>query len=138
MTPTPTDSVSASELRKLLEKATKGPWYHYDEVFRRQFSNRRVTEIQRDRDGLTIINWTGFDGLPTATRRAKNHNARLIVAAVNALPALLDRVEGPEKACRSARDKLSYASQDAVAPAVAQANRNLAWHALDQALEEQQ
>ena len=77
-----------AELRALLAKATPGPWQHYDEVFRSQFSRRRVTEIQRS-DYKAIIAWSGFDGLPDVTARKKNANAALIVAAVNALPDLL-------------------------------------------------
>lgn len=97
-----------SQLRELLEKATKGPWYHYDEVFRPQFGKRRVTEIQRKSDGLTLINWTGFDGLRPAARRRANANAALIVAAVSSLPSLLDQLSQ----AREALQKLSVRSPD--------------------------
>jgi len=78
-------------LESLMAKATSGPWQHYDEVFRRQFGNGRVTEIQRS-DGKAIVNSGGFDGLPPVTAKKRNANARLMVAAVNALPALTTRI----------------------------------------------
>lgn len=68
-------------MRPLVKAATGGPWYHYDEVFRPQFGQRRVTEIQVRRTGKAIVKWTGFDGVPT--ERKRNANAALMVGAVN-------------------------------------------------------
>ena len=52
----------SERLSALAEKATKGPWHHYNEVFRAQISSRRVTEIQQKRTGRVIVHWMGFDG----------------------------------------------------------------------------
>lgn len=83
-------------LRELLAKATPGPWYHYDEVFRPQFGKRRITEIQQAKTRNEIVSWSGFDGLPRATEKKRNANAALIVETINALPALLAALQGPE------------------------------------------
>jgi polyhydroxyalkanoate synthesis regulator phasin len=90
---TPQTIALVAELRAKREAATKGAWYHYNEVFRSQFSRRRITEIQRDRDGETIIKWTGFDGLSPSMQRRRNHNAALIVDLVNAFPTIADTIE---------------------------------------------
>lgn len=82
-----------AELRALLAAATAGPWYHYDEVFRPQFSQRRITEIQRAKDGMAIIKWGGFDGLDGPVERKKNANAALIVALRNNADALLNALQ---------------------------------------------
>jgi hypothetical protein len=86
LTPSPSTDTLAREiaaLKLLSDKATGGEWYHYDEVFRPQFGSRRITEIQRAKDGKSIVSWSGFDGLPQVTDRKKNHNARFIVELVN-------------------------------------------------------
>lgn len=87
-----TDTTVETELVRLgelLAKASGGKWVFYDKVFRKRFGRGRVIEIQRYYDGKAIVSWSGFDGLPPVTDTKKRHNARLIVAAVNALPTLL-------------------------------------------------
>lgn len=86
----------AEKLTRLLEAATKGRWYHYNEVFRRQFGQGRITEIQR-RDGKSIVAWPGFDNA-RVSKRFHNPNAALIVEVVNTLPQLLaDRLFDRER-----------------------------------------
>ena len=87
----------ADRLAGLAVKATPGPWTHYNEVFRAQFNKRRVTEIQRA-NGQAIVNWSGFDGLPTATARKANANAALMVELVNNLLTILTALRTPASA----------------------------------------
>ncbi len=82
------DNDLIARLRTAMSRATKRPWKYYNKVFRPQFSNRRVTEIQRC-DGESIVSWTGFDGTGVGNR-FDNHNARLIVLAVNSIEPLID------------------------------------------------
>ncbi len=79
------DAIEAwlEEVRVHSSAATGGPWQHYNEVFRPQFGNGRVTEIQVARSGKEIVRWAGFDGLDDPIERKKNANAALMVAAVN-------------------------------------------------------
>src|SRR6476620_12201314 len=75
------------KLEPVLAKASARPWVHYDEVFRPQLGSQRVTEVQRE-DGKSIVHWMGFD-CGGVHKRYHNHNARLMVEAVNSLPALI-------------------------------------------------
>ena len=83
----------SDRLEALAEKATKGPWLHYDEVFRPQFSNRRITEIQQRRTRKPVVNWQGFDG---DQKKLANKNAALIVELVNNLPTILQALKDKE------------------------------------------
>ena len=85
-----TNNLTAERLRELVAGATPGPWRHYDEVFRRQFGKRRVTEIQQHRSGKAVVNWQGFDG---DQARKGNANAALIVTLVNAAPQIIALME---------------------------------------------
>ena len=75
--PTPA-SYDAAELRKLLEAATPGPW--------RRFSNSIGVGVSTPHSDVAHCH--GFD--TGRTREEVEANAALIVAAVNALPALLE------------------------------------------------
>lgn len=80
-----TNTELADKIDALAEKATKGRWFHYNAVFRPQFSQRKITEIQQQKTGKAVINWMGFDG--DQSRKA-NANAALIVELVNARETL--------------------------------------------------
>jgi len=84
--PEKTDLVE--RLRELRAKATRGPWERLPGV--------SLTEGQRD--GLAIVRQRKHHEIEfqhVALLRHENHgmDAALIVAAINALPALLDAVE---------------------------------------------
>ena len=105
-----TGELDIAGLRALYERATKGVWRHYNEVFRPKFSKRRITEVQRQ-DGKPIINWGGFDGLPPATARKANHNAAFIVAAHEHWERLLSSEERAQKAEAALRDAIERAAK---------------------------
>lgn len=79
--------MNTTELRKLLAKATPGPWM-LDEWSPSDYL-----------DGIQV------DARATGPRGSvfwsDKQDARIIVAAVNALPALLDVVEAAREACES-------------------------------------
>lgn len=77
--------------RERAEKATEGPWRTYYEVFRPQFSNRRVIEVQCN-EKCPIVPWVGFDD---SFRTKKQHlaNARFIAHARTDVPALCDALD---------------------------------------------
>lgn len=92
-----------ADLRRLLEGATEGPWaYRPDE-----FDDWGVVRSAPDNEGRRWVvcqarlPYKGSDDL-NAHRRAGTDpyeaDARLIVAAVNALPSHLDRIEALEAA----------------------------------------
>ena len=106
------------ELRELLSKATARPWAAFDEANTLAImkGNRpRSHSTARNRKWQEIIAWTGFDAadVPMSYRRANLH---LIVAAINALPELLDEIE----TCREALEKI--AEYDGVWPSWEQAD----------------
>lgn len=71
------DATKVSELRGMLERATPGPW--------RAFPDDSVVLFPQNAGGFNL------DRCPQSIE-----NAALIVAAVNALPALLDRIEAQD------------------------------------------
>lgn len=89
-----TDSIA--KLRELLAKATKGPWRCFDSIH----GNSTIAIMKGDRPKVgrwkQIITWAGFDGTDVGKRYDRS-NQELIVAAINVLPALLDRLETAEK-----------------------------------------
>lgn len=97
-------TVDTAELRRLLAEATPGPWR---------------TEV-----GGQVWSWVRPNGRRfVATTRYRTHpedapNAALIVAAVNALPGLLDRIEELEAENALLREPGGWAkvvSRDALA-----------------------
>lgn len=97
-----TDPVA--RLRELLAKATPGPWMVQDGC-----SWRRIGTHSHDGDVLCPTNQN--DGHPDliASDGKRDHNLRLIVAAVNALPGLLDHFDAAEKRAGEAEDELQSA-----------------------------
>lgn len=83
--------IDIDELRKLLAAATPGPWV---------LNNIVVSAyICRSTDGHAFESILGLT------------NAELIVAVVNALPELLDRLERYERALRDAKRELGSIQQ---------------------------
>lgn len=87
-------TVDTAALRELLGKATKGPWFvgaMNDALFiiDQQPSPAPIDHVfpERHKDAVVIAK------LDPGTVQAV-HDSSLLVAAVNALPALLDEVEG--------------------------------------------
>lgn len=79
-----------ARLRALLEKATPRPWC----VVRLRMDPCPAIEAKVDSESVTLASVYGSGGDPQAlTKVPKADNAALIVAAVNALPELLDEVE---------------------------------------------
>ena len=81
-----TAPLDLGRLRALLEKATPGPW--------RAVEAETAFRIQRASDPwnyITTATYSPLGGIPKW--EGMQANAALIVAAVNALPALLSRVE---------------------------------------------
>lgn len=100
-------------LRELVEKATPGPWYVRPNPMRSDgafiehgalepaspyYLDRHEAELRRSRE-------------PIALGQLKPEDARLVVAAVNALPALLDEVEAMRKALREV-ERLRFATDE--------------------------
>ncbi len=81
----------AAKLRRCLEKATPRPW----RKFSSPYGNDTIAIMKGDRPKderkrwLEIVTWMGFDGSDTSETK-RHADCRLIVEAVNALPALLD------------------------------------------------
>ncbi len=82
-------STNTEQLRELLAKATPGPWKIQDGC-----SWRRIGTDRGDGNVLCPTNHSG-DGHPDLTANGGDTyaNLKLIVAAVNALPALLSELE---------------------------------------------
>ena len=79
-----------AELRRLLDAATPGPWSSHDHGFPGQDEPSSIVIYSGERfdweevtHGESAVAWTGWDSQEAS-------DAALIVAAVNALPALLD------------------------------------------------
>ena len=79
-----------AELRRLLDAATPGPWSSHDHGFPGQDEPSSIVIYSGERfdweevtHGEAAVAWTGWDSQEAI-------DAALIVAAVNALPALLD------------------------------------------------
>lgn len=78
-----------TRLRELLAAATPGEW--------RLYAVKDTIEVQhgepRPINGRApVVHWMGFDGADMTVKQ-KRTNATLIVAAHNALPALLDAID---------------------------------------------
>ena len=91
--------MTTDDLRALLAKATPGPWDAdgWTGTVRgagvQQFTGEHDAVWAKDESGeWTLICPTGLRDEPQS-----NENAQLIVAAVNALPGLLDRLEAAER-----------------------------------------
>lgn len=76
------DPVDTQRLRELLEAATPGPWITDPED-----RDSVIGAVEWGTDGRVI------DGIDVIYRMGVTEDAALIVAAVNALPALLEEVE---------------------------------------------
>ena len=87
------------ELKKLLGKATAGPW-HFNEDARSINSDQWLAEGASEYRPciVTLPVWHA------AHSYEQKHNAALIVAAVNSLPALIERVEELERALQELYD----------------------------------
>lgn len=103
-------TATPSPLRTLLLEATPGEWSHYHDKLRPQYATV-IDEIQGAR-GQRIVAWPGFDAADGTAKR-KAANAALIVATVNALPALLDERD----ALRGALERLEVDTRALVASA---------------------
>lgn len=88
-----------TELRELLAKATPGPW-GAEAITKHSASNERpwVGRLSESRYAALSYGETQLEAVA---------NAALIVAAVNALPALLDRVEALEAENARMREALA-------------------------------
>ena len=77
-----------AELRKLAEKASKGPWL--------LFNVRKTIAVycNKERNGIPIeaVQWTGFDGCDLP-QKEKVANATLIVASRNTVPDMAEFLE---------------------------------------------
>ena len=104
--------MNTTELRRLLDAATPGPWHaratddwkcqtaFYVSTIPgsgMQHDGQRGLDIDADIDSDNIIAVTLLQSPPVATAEASDANTELIAAAVNALPALLAMVEAAEK-----------------------------------------
>ena len=121
---------TTDDLRALLEKATPGPWRYFPS------GSRLIEGSTRRRNPNSII----VAGPPTDEELvAAFHNwpphddAVLIVAAVNALPALLDEVERLRKALRRMVSEETDWENGAIG--VGQVFRNIAREALEAGIE---
>jgi hypothetical protein len=86
-----------AELRESLAKATPGPWRTY-EAHGRDFTDEGWSEVGIAADGMETVAYTAACGFESNDRC--DEDAALIVAAVNALPGLLDRLERVEGAAQ--------------------------------------
>lgn len=96
------DEKTIEELRALLAKATPGPWrLRLTDLERPDYA-----EIDGDRHGaLATVVYRMEDDKRFGKNSPENEaNAALIVAAINALPALLDRLEKAEGELAEARE----------------------------------
>jgi hypothetical protein len=101
--------VTTKELRELLARATRGKWIADLDDFGNgeieacvtdagvSFLFTSTTDVAYEKD-YGVRDWV------KARDSQAMHNAALIVAAVNALPALLDRLEKLEEGLRRIRD----------------------------------
>lgn len=89
-----TDLPDLAHLRALMEKATPLPW-SYDYSFHPDFDEETMVTSGTD----CVIGTRWYDGMHLSVTE---DNGRLIVAAVNALPALLTRIEKLEKVAEAA------------------------------------
>lgn len=103
-------AAAAEELGRLLAEATPGPWRHYKaNQLRAGFSKFQIDEVQAA--GKAVIAWGGFDAAGTSKSK-RRANARLIVAAVNALPGLLaERAALVEALTPSGETKAHYSGE---------------------------
>ncbi len=103
------DAMTTDDLRALLAKATPGPWDAdgWTGTVRGagvQFTGEHDAVWAKDESGeWTLICPTGLRDEPQS-----NENAQLIVAAVNALPALLDRLEAAERRFAYVEQNMRY------------------------------
>lgn len=125
------------ELRGLIEKATPGPWetvetkIHWSIASGKQgnHTERRIAttwDHPQSRAPSPVVTGSvglGFDGGPPAHLvHISEEDAALIVAAINHLPALLDRLEAAErgKAMRDARPNPDWPAATAAMVALAE------------------
>jgi hypothetical protein len=92
------NATELAELRRLLAEATPGPWEAFDEDGKAGVAAPAVTKQFIEgpscyADIAALEDW--FDS--SRSREVTLANAALIVAAVNALPGLLDEVERLQK-----------------------------------------
>ena len=113
-------SVDLAELRRLHEAATPGPW----EVYSHQSGNAEGCYVSVEADARGVL----FDTLNAGSVRTiyspednesgwfeegeSADNLRLAVAARNALPSLLDRLEAAE----ADRERLDWLAQSSITP----------------------
>tara|TARA_Y100001951_G_scaffold88698_2_gene80459 strand:+ start:2835 stop:3218 length:384 start_codon:yes stop_codon:yes gene_type:complete len=99
-----TDDVA--ELRKLLEAATPGPWFTLDPPWLPGGAETSILAESPDPHVARFICDFDLCMMDDDDRKSENPDAdaALIVAAVNALPDLLDRLEKAEQALREIRD----------------------------------
>jgi hypothetical protein len=87
-----TDEIA--RLRELLAKATPGPWGMYNGYGPCEDGLTRCASIGRMEGHRETVMVSPFDSADLA---AKHEDFELIASAVNALPALLDRLEAAER-----------------------------------------
>lgn len=85
--------MKATDLRKLAEAATPGPWKHYyARALRGGFDGNPVNEVQSD-EHCPIVNWGGFDDSDRTNKGHKANAAFIAAANPTAVLALLDEIE---------------------------------------------
>ena len=75
------------EIAARAEKATRGPWKHYHDKLRPQFSGV-IDEVQRP-SGESVVQWRGFDASASAPKQQAK-DAAFIAAARTDLPRLAE------------------------------------------------
>jgi len=77
--------MTTDDLRALLAKATPGPW---------EWRREKLISVG---DSTTVINYADYEGMWFVSYEGRNDaNKEILIAAVNALPGLLDRLEAAE------------------------------------------
>lgn len=102
MTPHPSAAVTLAALRELLERGTKGPWEAYGDNIQRVGADRRYRH-----DGRVLDLEYGYYG--EASIVMSEEDRALIVAAVNALPALLACAEAAKEVAELDSDTPEHA-----------------------------
>jgi hypothetical protein len=79
-----------TRLRRLAEAATPGPWQHYRDKLRPQFSTR-VNEVQADRE-RAVVAWSGFDDSARPEKQHAANAAYIAAVSPDVTLALLDTI----------------------------------------------
>ncbi len=94
--------MTPSELRALLDASTPGPWAWDSDPVKGDPYGRVRYQVCAPGKTVTKIYYSSYEGGPTNAEA----DAKLIVAAVNALAALLDRCDAAEQQTRELQSGL--------------------------------